>query len=156
MLKGRGGLLVLFLAFSTLMLSGCVSRYTTRTPQRDALVEEIHRFKGTPYLYGGSTPRGTDCSGFTMTVFKQFGVNLPHGATSQSKMGKPVSRSELKIGDLVFFKTGGGNQINHVGIYLWDGKMAHASSKRGVIVVTWIGDPYWEKRFVTARRIIDF
>lgn len=138
------------------MLAGCVPRQTIRTPQRDTLVAEIHRFKGTPYAYGGSTPAGADCSGFTMTVFRSFGVNLPHGAYSQSKMGKPVSRTSLKMGDLVFFRTGKSKRINHVGIYLWDGKMAHASSTHGVVVVTWVGNPYYEKRYAGARRLIDF
>ncbi|MBN2378531.1 C40 family peptidase [candidate division WOR-3 bacterium] len=155
---GRSGVkgFALILVGGMAVLSGCVSRYSIRTPERDALVAEIHRFKGTPYRYGGSTPKGTDCSGFTMTVFKRFGVNLPHGAYSQSKMGKPIRRQELKMGDLVFFKTGRNKKINHVGIYLWDGKMAHASSSYGVVVVTWVGNSYWEKRFAGARRIVDF
>lgn len=127
-----------------------------RTPQRDALIEEIRKFKGTPYVYAGSTPSGTDCSGFTMTVFRRFGVELPHGASSQFKRGRAVSRANLKMGDLVFFATGGGRAINHCGIHLWDGKMVHASSSHGVIVVRWEGSSYWESRFVGARRIVDF
>ncbi|MBD3286907.1 NlpC/P60 family protein [candidate division WOR-3 bacterium] len=138
------------------MLTGCVSRYSTRTAQRDALVDEIHRFKGTPYVYGGATPSGADCSGFTMTVFKRFDIDMPHGAYSQSKMGKRIRRGNLKMGDLVFFSTGRKKRVNHVGIYLWDGKMAHASSTHGVVVVTWEGNSYWEKRYVCSRRIVDF
>ncbi len=139
-----------------LSLMGCMSSTVIRTPTRDALVEEIHRFKGTPYRYGGSTSSGTDCSGFTMTVFARFGVKLPHTASGQFKMGKSVSREALKIGDLVFFKTQGSKEVNHVGIYLWDGKMVHASSTDGVIVVPFTGNIYYEHRYAGARRIIDF
>lgn len=145
---GVGGML--------LIVMGCVSRATTRTPQRDALIEEIRRFKRTPYLYGGSTPKGTDCSGFTMTVFKGFGVKLPHSASKQFAMGRPVSRRNLKMGDLCFFRRGRKGSVNHVGIYLWEGKMAHASSTYGVIVVRWEGNSYYEHRYAGARRIIDF
>jgi len=154
--KNQSFRLTVVLAMVVMALAGCIPRHNTRTPQRDALVEEIHRFKGTPYVYGGATPAGADCSGFTMTVFKRFGVEMPHGAYSQSKMGKSVRRNELKIGDLVFFRTGRAKRINHVGIYLWDGKMAHASSTHGIVVVTWVGNSYWEKRYVNAKRIIDF
>jgi len=151
---GIGGVVLILMGCVT--VAGCVPRATTRTPQRDALIEEIRRFKGTPYLYGGSTPKGTDCSGFTMTVFKGFGVKLPHSAEKQFKMGKPVSRRNLKMGDLIFFRRGRHGKVNHVGIYLWDGKMAHASSTYGVIVVRWVGNPYYEHRYAGARRIIDF
>lgn len=139
-------------------VSSCVKPYTKshKTPERDALVEEIRKFKGTPYSYGGSTPVGTDCSGFTQTVFSRFGVKLPHSASKQSRMGKSVSRKDLKIGDLVFFKTGGSKTINHVGIHLWDGKMVHASSTYGVIVVRWEGNVYYEHRYAGATRIVDF
>jgi len=150
---GIGGVVLILMGCVT--VAGCVPRATTRTPQRDALVKEIRRFKGTPYLYGGSTPKGTDCSGFTMTVFKGFGVKLPHSASKQFKMGKSVSRCTLKMGDLVFFRKGRHGKVNHVGIYLWDGKMAHASSTYGVIVVRWVGNPYYEHRYAGARRIVD-
>jgi len=139
-----------------LLLASCVPRQSTKTPQRDRLVSEIHKFKGTPYVYGGSTPRGTDCSGFTMTVFADFDTRLPHSASKQAKMGRPVRRSDLKMGDLVFFKTGGSRTINHVGIYLWDGKMAHASSSKEVIVIRWVDNVYYERRYAGARRIVDF
>jgi cell wall-associated NlpC family hydrolase len=144
------------LSIFLLTMPGCITSTVIRTPTRDVLVEEIHKFKGTPYKYGGSTPGGTDCSGFTMTVFARFGVKLPHTASGQFKMGKSVTRENLKIGDLVFFRTQGSKEVNHVGIYLWDGKMVHASSTDGVIVVPFTGNIYYEHRYAGARRIIDF
>ncbi len=153
----RGSRILLLAAGLILLLPGCVVRQAVyRTPERDALIEEIRRFKGAPYRYGGSTPKGTDCSGFTMTVFRRFGVNLPHGAKSQYQMGKPVAFTSLKMGDLVFFRTGKSRNVNHVGIYLWDGKMVHASSSYGVIVEPFVSSSYWEPRYVGARRIVDF
>lgn len=71
-------------------------------------------------------------------------------------MGKSVDRSNLKIGDLLFFRTQGSKVVNHVGIYLWEGKMVHASSTDGVIVVPFTGNIYYERRYAGARRIIDF
>ncbi len=137
--------------------SGCTSRGELRhNKSRDALITEIRSFKNTPYVYGGSTPSGTDCSGFTMRVFKRFGYNLPHSASKQAKMGRPVSRANLKMGDLVFFRTSKSRAITHVGIYLWSGKMVHASSGKGIIVIKWMGHSYWEKRYAGARRIVDF
>lgn len=153
--KGKRGPANL-VAFCLLAVLGCMTSTVIRTPTRDALVEEIHKFKGTPYKYGGSTPGGTDCSGFTMTVFARFGIKLPHTASGQFNMGKGVSRENLKIGDLVFFRTQGSKEVNHVGIYLWDGKMVHASSTDGVIVVPFTGNIYYEHRYAGARRIIDF
>ncbi len=107
---------------------------------------------GVDYKYGGTTKNGFDCSGFTMFVFAKFGIDLPHQSGSQAQLGSKVDRSELKSGDLVFFNTSG-NGISHVGIYMGGGSFAHASSSRGVIIAN-LDESYYQKRYVTARRIL--
>jgi cell wall-associated NlpC family hydrolase len=80
--------------------------------------------KGVPYRYGGSTPRGFDCSGFTSYVFRKVGVRLPHSATGQMHRAKRISRSQARKGDLVFFL--GGRGAYHVGIYAGGNKVLHS------------------------------
>jgi peptidoglycan DL-endopeptidase CwlO len=80
--------------------------------------------KGVPYRYGGSTPRGFDCSGFTSYVYRKVGVSLPHSATAQMYRAKRISRSQARKGDLVFFL--GGRGAYHVGIYAGGNKVLHS------------------------------
>ncbi|ASS67821.1 MULTISPECIES: C40 family peptidase [unclassified Paenibacillus] len=108
---------------------------------------------GTPYKTAGTTTNGFDCSGFTSYVFKQFKISLPHSSSSQAGLGKKVAKADLKAGDLVFFNTSG-RGVSHVGIYVGDGKFAHSSSSKGVMISS-LSDSYYTKRYVSARRIMD-
>ncbi|WP_028560232.1 C40 family peptidase [Paenibacillus pinihumi] len=107
---------------------------------------------GTPYRYGGTTTKGFDCSGFTSYVFNQFKLDLPRSSASQAQVGKKVAKDDLRAGDLVFFNTSG-KGISHVGIYVGDGKFAHSSSSKGVIISE-LKESYYVKRYVTARRVM--
>ncbi len=80
--------------------------------------------KGVPYRYGGTTPRGFDCSGFTSYVYRKAGVSLPHSATGQMRKAKRISRSSARKGDLVFFRSG--SRAYHVGIYAGGNKVLHS------------------------------
>lgn len=106
-----------------------------------------------PYVFGGSSPSGFDCSGLTSYVFGQTGVYLPHSSTAQASMGTAVSRGNLRPGDLVFFRGQSGAGIGHVGIYIGNGQMIHASVPGTTISVTSINLQYFSSRYVTARRI---
>ncbi len=102
---------------------------------RVELVEYAKQFLGNPYVWGGtSLTKGADCSGFTLSVYKKFGVKLPHYSVSQSKMGKKISTSELQPGDLVFYSKNG--TINHVAIYIGNGQVIHASSPKSGIKIS--------------------
>lgn len=118
------------------------------------VVSLAQQYLGVPYVYGGSSPSGFDCSGFTMYIFSQVGVSLPHGATSQLSYGTAVSYSELQPGDLVFFQDYGA-VASHVGIYIGDGQFIHASSSsyNGKCVVTSsLSETYYANHYYTARR----
>ena len=119
-----------------------------------SIVETAMKHLGTRYVYGGASAGGFDCSGFTMYIFAQVGVKLPHGATSQLSYGAPVSRSELQPGDLVFFQDYGA-VASHVGIYIGGDQFIHASSSSGnsrCVTVSSLAESYYANHYYTARR----
>ncbi|MGK0467526.1 C40 family peptidase [Clostridium sp.] len=117
------------------------------------LISYAYNFIGIPYVWGGEGPRFFDCSGFTMYVYKKFGVDLPHYTGSQIGKGISVSRNDLKQGDLIFFNTNG--TASHVGIYVGDGDFIHASSGSNKVTVSNLSQSYYNTRFASARRIFN-
>jgi N-acetylmuramoyl-L-alanine amidase len=125
---------------------------------RLAIVEYAKKFLGVPYVYGGSSPNGFDCSGFVMYVFKHSGISLNRVAADQATQGSKIAKSELKPGDLVFFDTNGGhNYINHVGIYVGDGMFIHSSSGNSnrKVVISNLVSGFYNESYMTARRFLD-
>ena len=112
------------------------------------LARSALRFLGVPYVFGGTSTSGFDCSGFVQHVFAMLGVALPRTADAQYDVGKPAVGGP-RAGDLVFFDTYGG--VSHVGIYLGNGQFVHASSSHGVMVSN-LSDEYWSARYVGAKR----
>ena len=119
------------------------------------LAELAKQLLGTPYVWGGSSPRGFDCSGFTMYMYKQLGYNLPHTASGQWKSGigtKVYSIGELQPGDLVFFNDpsrNAGKACSHAGIYIGNGQHIHASSARGgSVIISDLTSGYYNKYFI--------
>ena len=108
---------------------------------------------GTRYRYGGTSAAGIDCSGFVQTVFRELDYELPHSSRSQAQLGIPVSRDELRPGDLVFFDIRRSGRISHVGIYLGDGDVLHASVHTGVTIDN-LSEEYYRVRYSAARRIL--
>jgi len=109
---------------------------------------------GVDYRYGGKSPEsGFDCSGLVAHVFREaYGIELPHNARAQSRLGMRVSLSELRAGDLVFYNTLN-RPYSHVGIYLGDGRFVHAPKTGAQVRVESIRGRYWMRRFDGARRI---
>ena len=113
-------------------------------------------FVGYPYVYGGSSPSGFDCSGFTQYVYKQFGYGLNRTASAQLQNGTPVSMSELQPGDLVLFKRSGtgSSAASHVGLYIGNGQFVHASTSKVGVIVSSLDSAYYTTGFVGGRRLV--
>jgi len=106
------------------------------------------RYLGVPYRWGGASPSGFDCSGFSMYVYAQVGVSLPHNAAMQYGHGTPVARSQLAPGDLVFF-----NGLGHMGIYIGGGQFIHAPHTGDVVKISSLNDSWYAATYVGARRL---
>lgn len=119
----------------------------------ESLLDHARTWLGTPYSYGGASYRGTDCSGFTMAVFAEFDYKLSHSAAAQYRRSEHVTASQRKAGDLVFFTAPGYSSIEHVGIYLGNGRFIHASSSSGVIISSLYED-YYSTHYYGAGRIL--
>lgn len=117
-----------------------------------AITEEAQKYIGVPYQFGGTTPKGFDCSGFIQYVFNRKGIVLPRSADEQYTSGRKISVNALEPGDLVFFKTYD-QGISHSGLYLGDGYFISATSSKGVAVAT-MKSGYWHDRYVGANRVL--
>jgi uncharacterized protein YgiM (DUF1202 family) len=116
---------------------------------RVSLVQYAKQFVGNPYVWGGtSLTNGADCSGFTLSIYKKYGVSLPHHAASQAQLGTKVDISQLQPGDLVFYAKNG--SINHVAIYIGNGQVVHASNPKTGIKISSLNyrTPYCARRYL--------
>lgn len=115
------------------------------------LKRHYEKWRGTPYVDGGMSASGLDCSGFTVLAYRDlFGLSLPRTAGEQAEFGREVAKEDLEPGDLVFFQTGA--RKRHVGIYLNDDQFIHASLSRGVTISS-LDDRYWQRKYWQARRL---
>ena len=127
---------------------GSTEQFTTKRAQ---IIATAKQFIGLPYIYGGSTPKGFDCSGFVMYVFAQHGISLPRTSYAQATVGTYVSRQDLQPGDIVCFGT---SSIGHVGIYVGDGKYIHSPRTGRSICIEDLDNKYGNK-FAYGRRVIN-
>ena len=118
------------------------------------LAQAISKLRDLPYRFGGNGRTGIDCSGFVQRVFREFAINLPRSAREQYLLGTPVKKTHLRQGDLVFFRTYA-KYPSHVGIYLGDNKMVHASTRSRKVVIADITQAYYKKRYIGAKRLVD-
>ena len=139
-------------AMPNIMFTGDMSGSTKATKITSLAKKKL----GRRYVWGATGRKNTfDCSGLTTYVYKKNGINLPRRAIAQSRVGKRVSRMNLKKGDLVFFDTSKQRKgfVNHVGIYIGNGKFIHASSAKKKVVITSLSKPFYKQRFKWARRL---
>lgn len=127
-----------------------ISRSSNYVSRR--VIQNAMAYMGTPYVFGGASPGGFDCSGFVMYVFSGAGISLPRTADVQYEVGTPIDKSDLRAGDLVFFSTYTYG-ASHVGISLGGDRFIHASSSKGVTVDT-LNRGYWISTYIGARRVM--
>ncbi len=120
----------------------------------DRLVLFAKKMLNIPYRFGGNSLLGIDCSGYVKKVYSLIGINLPRSAREQFTEGKPVENEELTMGDLVFFRTYA-SFPSHVGIYLGNNLFIHASSKSKKVTIDSLETPYYFKRFIGAKRVLE-
>jgi lipoprotein Spr len=120
--------------------------------RRKRLMREYQHWKGTRYRLGANSHKAIDCSALTRRLYRDaFAVNLPRTTGGQINRGKKARQKTLRIGDLLFFKTGRAQR--HVGIYIGEDRFIHASSRKGV-TISLLSNPYWASRIIAARRVL--
>jgi cell wall-associated NlpC family hydrolase len=123
---------------------------------KEQIVKNAKNYLGGKYVWGGTQPKGFDCSGYVKYLYEKEGIALPRTAYEQSKVGKYVSRNELKKGDLLFFLTDKKRHlpITHVGMYIGNDKFIHAASRKKGIIISSLSKSKYGKLYVKAKRII--
>jgi cell wall-associated NlpC family hydrolase len=136
----------------SVLFSGCAGVPAIKTTAQP-VIEYALSLQGSPYHYGKNSPaQGFDCSGFVKHVYEQYGVFLPRTAQEMARSLPQISKNDLHAGDLVFFNTNG-RPFSHVGIYIDNNNFIHAPSRQiGKVLVSSLNNPYWQSRFIAARR----
>ncbi|WP_050183555.1 C40 family peptidase [Domibacillus robiginosus] len=112
-------------------------------------------FMGVKYVFGGTTPSGFDCSGFVQYIYKnEAGISLPRTTGEQFNVGTAVAKSDLQVGDLVFYANTYKKGISHVGVYAGNGQVLNATSSKGIALIPLEGDSYWSPRYAGAKRVV--
>ena len=133
-----------------------LSKSKVDTKQQKVLLDTAFSYLGTPYRHGGVTRNGMDCSGFVSTTFKSISVPLPRSSQEMATQGTKIDLEDVKVGDLLFFRTTRKSRISHVGMVVdidGDIKFIHSSSKRGVVISS-LSDEYYKKTFRMAKRVM--
>lgn len=141
-------------AVMLLTLSPLTSFKTEAASVGESIVTYGKKFMGVPYVFGGTTPRGFDCSGFTQYIYKNAaGLSLPRTAEQQYKVGTSVSKSDLQPGDLIFYANTYKAGISHVGVYAGGNMVLNATSSQGIALVS-MNNSYWGPKYAGAKRVI--
>lgn len=138
-------------------LNGGVSGITSVSPlstKGDAIVTTAKKYLGTPYVWGGTSPSGFDCSGLVYYVYKENGYTINRTSATIYNNGVAVERENLQTGDVICFTNSAGTAVGHVGIYIGDGQFIHASSGDGKVIISNLSNSYYNSHYVVARRIV--
>jgi len=147
----------LFFSLFLLLSTGCIQKpkvIVSPVHSTNKIVIEAQKHLGKPYKYGATGPKSFDCSGFIYAVHKSFGIQIPRTSLDQSKIrGYRLSKSELKVGDMVFFDTSSKGHVNHTGIYLGNSKFIHASSGKAYSVTISDMNGWYKDKFKWGKHI---
>ncbi|KWX70060.1 C40 family peptidase [Paenibacillus jilunlii] len=150
------------IGLSTLMATGAgtapVAAASVSSSTGQKIVNLGKKYMGVRYEFGASTSstRTFDCSSFTKYIFGKYGVKLPRTSSAQSKVGRAVSKANLKVGDLVFFSSGSranGSNVTHVAVYIGNGKILHTYGSPGVTISD-LNSGNWKRTYLKARRVL--
>ncbi|MFK2826090.1 C40 family peptidase [Bacillus sp. B190/17] len=133
-----------------LSISLLVPAHSASAASADSVIAEAQKYIGTPYRWGGTTPKGFDCSGFIQYAHKQVGIHLPRTAAQMYQKGTAVEKSAMQPGDLIFFSTYK-KGASHVGIYLGNNEFIHSASKG--VRIDKVSNSYYQKRYLGSKRI---
>lgn len=137
--------------YKTYLSTGSVS---SNASEGARIVATAKNYLGVPYVYGGTSPSGFDCSGFVYYVYRQCGYSITRTATAQNGDGYYVSRSSLQPGDIIIFYNSAMSGIGHAGIYIGDNQFIHASSGSGKVVISSLSSTYYNTHYYSARRVV--
>ena len=147
--------MLLLLSFSCAAHKEIVYQQTDPSNQRNIIVQSAIESLGMPYKWGGRSPKtGFDCSGLIVYTHQKADIILPRTAQAQFDNGKPVSKQNLQVADLVFFKTPKENKIFHVGIYVGDERFIHAPGKGRKVTYGYLSNPYFKRYYIGSRRFL--
>lgn len=133
-------------------VGGSIKVHIPSSVTRENVATESENFLGIPFVWGGTSYEGVDCSGLTYLVYQKFNVKIPRTAGKQYKLGKFVLRNELQKGDLVFFRTKS-IKASHVGIYIGKGKFIHAFTSKTGVIISSIDNRYYRRRFIGGKNL---
>lgn len=132
---------------------GVPDDFTNSAEKGQKIVDMAMKYMGVPYVWGGTSPRGFDCSGLVYYVYKECGYTINRTAASIYDNGTYVEKEKLQVGDAICFSSYS-SSIGHVGIYIGDGQFIHASSGSGRVIISGLDENYYSRRYVGARRIV--
>ncbi len=153
--RAQIGLCLIVLLFLSACASSPPPRAVSASPgaaDPSAVVQAALAMQGTPYRYGGASPRGFDCSGLVYYAHRQAGFEVPRTTTLQYRNAIPVDPRNLQPGDLVFFRLSG--KVSHVGLYIGNGEFVHAPSSGKHVSTASLDNPYWRRHLTGAGRLV--
>lgn len=135
-------------------LSSSVSSSYNGTATGAEILSKAQSYLGTPYVYGGTSPSGFDCSGFVYYVYGTFGISVGRTPAAQASAGSQVDKASLQVGDIVLFAGTGGSGITHAGIYAGNGQFIHSPNSRSTVSYSDLNSGYWSEHFYCGIRVV--